>query len=170
MDYFEGWLSQLDVRRVQAELEEFEAKKAEIDHQIERRRQALGLQEHIEAAAEELSAGRNGTTSSGHPDPESSDANYPVASDAIRQIMGEHPTRRIKLQNLEREMVRRGLAAPSTALRARVQAAARRMAAKGELKRPRVGYYQLANPTFKTNPASAGLDSPAASELAFGRR
>ena len=168
MNYFDGWVGQLNVQLVQAEVEELEAKKVEIDYEIDRRRQAIALYRPVEPG-QPLPASQNGTVAAS--DQEESDV-PPVTSVAMRKIMEEYPDRRFTVAQLGREMVQRGWGTPGGLLRSRIQAAGRRMEKKGELRRPKPGVYQLPMPQQLpyTIPASAGLDDPSASERSFGRR
>jgi hypothetical protein len=122
------WLNAFPADRVRSELQSLERQRHQLDERISVLRRRLALWESAKAADE------NGIVT----DPRL----LPSKRQAISQILDEHPLRTFRLVEIREALVARGWLEVNHRSIHALEVAAAAMAKRGEIVRPRRGYYR----------------------------
>ena len=139
MKTFEAWLSELPLEEVEADLRRLEGERANLDLEIETRKQAIALARAVGAPPQ---IQRPEATETGVPQ----GVARPMPSVAILEVVGTEPTRAWGFGDLMDALVRHGWADDTLSEHKRIQVAASRLVAKGQLVRLGSGLYQAPSP------------------------
>jgi hypothetical protein len=147
--WVERWLQTLPVEDVHREVAQFESRIAELQAEIDKRRELLAMRQRwLDGGASEAEAPEPATedAQTATPDPESATPERPTRADALLRLLAEDPERTWKLSHLRTELVVRGWLEDTREASASLQVTASKLTRAGRIVRPKAGRYRAAEP------------------------
>jgi hypothetical protein len=147
--WVERWLQTLPVDDVHREVAQLEARIAELQAEIDKRRELLAMRQRwLDGGAPEPAV-PEAATEEAHPaapEPESATPERPTRADALLRLLTEDPQRTWKLSHLRTELVARGWLEDTREASASLQVTASKLTRAGRIARPKAGRYRAADP------------------------
>lgn len=149
--WVERWLQALPVEDVHREVEQLEARIAELQAEIDKRRDLLAMRERwLEGGAAVAQAPEPSPepapAEAPAPDPPAVTPERPTRADALLRLLAEDPDRTWKLSDLRVELVARGWLEDTREASASLQVTASKLTRAGRITRPGAGRYRAAEP------------------------
>jgi hypothetical protein len=145
--WVERWLQTLPVEDVHREVEQLEARIAELQAEIDKRRELLAMRERwLDGDASEAEAPEPAPEEAPAPDRPAVSADRPTRADALLRLLAEDPDRTWKLSDLRVELVARGWLEDTREASASLQVTASKLTRAGRIARPGAGRYRAAEP------------------------
>jgi hypothetical protein len=149
--WVERWLQTLPVEDVHREVVQLEERIAELQGEIDKRRELLAMRERwLAGGGSEPEVPAPAVPASepvaDAPESEPVTADRPTRADALLRLLTEDPARTWKLSHLRTELVARGWLEDTREASASLQVTASKLTRAGRILRPKAGRYRAAEP------------------------
>jgi hypothetical protein len=145
--WVERWLEALPVEDVHREVEQLQGRIAELQAEIEKRRDLLAMRERwLDGGVAKAEAPEVSPEPAPVEDPPAVTPERPTRADALLRLLAEDPDRTWKLSDLRVELVARGWLEDTREASASLQVTASKLTRAGRIERPGAGRYRAAEP------------------------